>query len=123
MGDCQGSAGAHSSTPAGSIAIVAHGGVGALLLCWLKNVPISRLEDRPGQGNFFVSSVPAGNSYTVGARSMIRMARTDRVGTWALCCLPYAGRLVLGDTDSKAEPPCDRFHTSDVLGSKIRSPW
>jgi broad specificity phosphatase PhoE len=42
------------TTPAGSIAIVAHGGVGALLLCWLKNVPISRLEDQPGQGHFLV---------------------------------------------------------------------
>jgi len=42
------------STPTGAIAIVAHGGVGALLLCWLKGVPISRLEDQPGQGHFFV---------------------------------------------------------------------
>jgi broad specificity phosphatase PhoE len=40
-------------TPTGAIAIVAHGGVGALLLCWLKGVPISRLEDQPGQGHFF----------------------------------------------------------------------
>lgn len=32
----------------GDIAIVSHGGVGALLLCHLKSVPISRTEDQPG---------------------------------------------------------------------------
>jgi len=39
----------------GDIAIVAHGGVGALLLCHLKGVPISRCEDQPGEagGNVF----------------------------------------------------------------------
>jgi broad specificity phosphatase PhoE len=35
---------------AGDIAVVSHGGVGALLLCWLKACPISRTEDQPGQG-------------------------------------------------------------------------
>ena len=34
----------------GDIAIVSHGGVGALLLCHLKGVPISRTEDQPGDG-------------------------------------------------------------------------
>jgi broad specificity phosphatase PhoE len=34
----------------GDVAIIAHGGVGALLLCHLKGVPISRTEDQPGQG-------------------------------------------------------------------------
>ena len=34
----------------GDIAIVSHGGVGALLLCHLKGVPISRIEDQPGDG-------------------------------------------------------------------------
>lgn len=34
----------------GDIAIVSHGGVGALLLCFLKGVPISRVEDQPGGG-------------------------------------------------------------------------
>jgi broad specificity phosphatase PhoE len=34
----------------GDVAIIAHGGVGALLLCHLKHVPISRAEDQPGQG-------------------------------------------------------------------------
>ena len=39
----------------GDIAIVSHGGVGALLLCHLKGVPISRSEDQTGGGggNFF----------------------------------------------------------------------
>lgn len=35
---------------AGDIAIVAHGGVGALLLCHLSGVAISRALDQPGQG-------------------------------------------------------------------------
>lgn len=39
-----------ASAPAGDLAIVAHGGVGALLLCHLKGVPIRRAEDQPGQG-------------------------------------------------------------------------
>ena len=34
----------------GDIAIVAHGGVGALLLCHLKGIPITRAEDQPGDG-------------------------------------------------------------------------
>ena len=39
----------------GDIAIVSHGGVGTLLLCHLKGVPISRSEGQPGGGggNFF----------------------------------------------------------------------
>ena len=36
--------------PPGDIAIIAHGGVGALLLCRLKGGPISRAEDQPGEG-------------------------------------------------------------------------
>jgi broad specificity phosphatase PhoE len=36
--------------PPGDIGIVAHGAVGALLLCRLKGVPISRAEDQPGRG-------------------------------------------------------------------------
>ncbi len=32
------------------VAIVSHGGVGALLLCHLKGVPISRAYDQPGSG-------------------------------------------------------------------------
>jgi broad specificity phosphatase PhoE len=44
------------TAPPVNIAVIAHGGVGALLLCRLKGVPISRAEDQPGEGggNFFV---------------------------------------------------------------------
>ena len=44
---------------AGDIAIVSHGGVGALLLCHLKAVPISRGEDQPGEGGGNVFSFDA----------------------------------------------------------------
>jgi broad specificity phosphatase PhoE len=37
----------------GDIAIVAHGGVGTLLLCRLLEVPISRSRDQPFQGHYF----------------------------------------------------------------------
>ncbi|MBU8545125.1 MULTISPECIES: histidine phosphatase family protein [Roseomonadaceae] len=36
--------------PPGDVAIVAHGGVGALLLCHIKGIAISRAEDQPGAG-------------------------------------------------------------------------
>jgi broad specificity phosphatase PhoE len=44
------------AAPPVNMAVIAHGGVGALLLCRLKGVPISRAEDQPGEGggNFFV---------------------------------------------------------------------
>jgi broad specificity phosphatase PhoE len=44
------------AAPPVNVAVVAHGGVGALLLCRLKGVPIGRAEDQPGEGggNFFV---------------------------------------------------------------------
>ena len=38
----------------GDVAVVFHGGVGALLLCHLKGMPISRTEDQPGGGGGFV---------------------------------------------------------------------
>ncbi len=44
---------------AGDIAIVSHGGVGALLLCHLKGVPIARTEDQPGDGGGCVYSFDA----------------------------------------------------------------
>jgi broad specificity phosphatase PhoE len=49
-------AGILETAPPVNMAVVAHGGVGALLLCQLKGVPISRAEDQPGEGggNFFV---------------------------------------------------------------------
>ena len=43
----------------GDIAIVSHGGVGALLLCHLKGVSISRCEDQPGGGGGNVYSFSA----------------------------------------------------------------
>jgi broad specificity phosphatase PhoE len=44
------------AAPPVNMAVIAHGGVGALLLCKLKGVPISRAEDQPGEGggNFFI---------------------------------------------------------------------
>jgi broad specificity phosphatase PhoE len=37
----------------GAVAVVAHGGVGTLLLCALLGVPISRSHDQPAQGHWF----------------------------------------------------------------------
>lgn len=49
---------AGSQAQPGDIAIVAHGGVGALLLCHLHGVPIDRAYDQPanGGGNYFAFS-------------------------------------------------------------------
>ena len=44
----------------GDIAVISHGGVGALLLCHLKGVPISRVEDQPGAGGGCVYSLDIG---------------------------------------------------------------
>jgi broad specificity phosphatase PhoE len=44
----------------GDVAFIAHGSVGALLLCHLKDVPISRAEDQPGQGGGNVFRFDAG---------------------------------------------------------------
>jgi broad specificity phosphatase PhoE len=38
------------AAPGGDVAIISHGAVGALLLCHLKGVAISRAEDQPGTG-------------------------------------------------------------------------
>jgi broad specificity phosphatase PhoE len=38
----------------GDLAIVAHGGVGTLLMCRLSGLPISRSHDQPHQGCYFV---------------------------------------------------------------------
>jgi broad specificity phosphatase PhoE len=53
---------ASAAPGAGPIAVVSHGGVGALLLCHLKGVPISRTEDQPGAsgGNYFLLRTPKG---------------------------------------------------------------
>jgi len=43
-----------AAPPPGPIAIVSHGGVGALLLCRLIGVPISRAQDQPpGSGGYW----------------------------------------------------------------------
>ena len=39
---------------AGDLAIVAHGGVGTLLLCQLLGAPISRAKDQPHQGHYWI---------------------------------------------------------------------
>ena len=46
---------AEQDTTPGNVAIVAHGGVGALLLARLSDAPISRRHDQPGSGggNYF----------------------------------------------------------------------
>jgi broad specificity phosphatase PhoE len=45
----------HATPTERDIAIVSHGGVGTLLLCWLKGCDISRAQDQPGNGggNYF----------------------------------------------------------------------
>lgn len=45
----------------GDVAIVSHGGVGALLLCHLMGAPISRAKDQPGGGG--------GNVFAFNART------------------------------------------------------
>lgn len=44
----------------GDVAIVAHGGIGTLLLCHLANVPISQDQDQPATngGNYFAFDRP-----------------------------------------------------------------
>jgi len=48
-----------SDRTAGDVAIIAHGGVGALLLCHLLGVPVSRAMDQPGRsgGNYFAFDI------------------------------------------------------------------
>jgi broad specificity phosphatase PhoE len=45
----------------GDIAVISHGGVGALLMCHLLGVSISRDHEQPGTGggNYFLIAVPA----------------------------------------------------------------
>jgi broad specificity phosphatase PhoE len=52
-----------ATTPGtGPLVLVSHGGVGMLLLCHLKGVPISRTEAQPGTagGNYFLFHMPEG---------------------------------------------------------------
>lgn len=44
------------AAPAGDVAVVSHGGVGALLLCHLQHSPINRAADQPpGTGGHIIS--------------------------------------------------------------------
>jgi broad specificity phosphatase PhoE len=53
---------AHAAPGSGPLAVVSHGGVGALLLCHLTGQPISRAAEQPGRsgGNYFLCHVPEG---------------------------------------------------------------
>ncbi len=42
----------------GDIAVIAHGAVGTLLLCRLRDVPIARAHDQPFQGHFWSATLP-----------------------------------------------------------------
>ena len=51
---------AHVAPGVGPVAVVSHGGVGALLLCHLKGIPIARKEEQPGPsgGHYFLLRAP-----------------------------------------------------------------
>jgi broad specificity phosphatase PhoE len=53
---------ARTAPGSGPIAVVSHGGVGALLLCHLKGLPISRQEEQPGTsgGHYLLCHMPEG---------------------------------------------------------------
>jgi broad specificity phosphatase PhoE len=45
-----------AAAPSGDVAVVSHGGVGALLLCYLQDSPISRATDQPpGAGGYVLA--------------------------------------------------------------------
>jgi broad specificity phosphatase PhoE len=48
------------SSDSGDIAIVGHGGVGTLLMCWLADLPIDRVHDQPGQGHYWTYDITHG---------------------------------------------------------------
>ena len=60
----------------GDIAVVSHGGVGALLLCHLKGVPISRAEDQTGMGG--------GNLFSFDAVSRRLVSGWRRIEEWSV---------------------------------------
>ena len=55
----------------GDVAVISHGGVGALLLCHLKGVLISRAEDQPGTGGGCVFSLDIGTRGLLSGWSLI----------------------------------------------------
>ena len=48
----------------GPIVVVSHGGVGTLLLCHLKGVPISRTEEQPGGNGGPLLSLPHAHEHS-----------------------------------------------------------
>jgi len=55
----------------GDTAVISHGGVGALLLCHLKGVPISRAEDQPGAGGGCIYSLDVGTRALISGWHLI----------------------------------------------------
>lgn len=55
----------------GDIAIISHGGVGALLLCHFKGVPISRAEDQPCAGGGCIYSLDVGTRALISGWHLI----------------------------------------------------
>jgi len=53
------------------IAVISHGGVGALLLCHLKGLPITRAEDQPGAGGGCVYSLDVGTRVLISGWRLI----------------------------------------------------
>jgi broad specificity phosphatase PhoE len=62
----------------GDIAIIAHGGVGALLLCHLMGVPITRDQDQAGGGGGNVFSFNATNCHLLSGWRRIEDAFSPR---------------------------------------------
>lgn len=46
-----------SAHTGGDLAVIAHGGVGTLLLCQFLNVPIDRKYDQPSQGHYWALNI------------------------------------------------------------------
>jgi broad specificity phosphatase PhoE len=62
-----------TNAPSGDVAIVSHGGVGALLLCHLRRIPISRAADQPpGTGGYMLEFDRANWAATGGWRPIDR---------------------------------------------------
>jgi broad specificity phosphatase PhoE len=57
----------------GDVAVISHGGVGALLRCHLKGIPISRTEEQPGYGG--------GNLYSFDAMTRRLLTGWRRIET------------------------------------------
>lgn len=49
-----------SDAGSGDVAVIGHGGVGALWYCALAGLPIDRRHDQPGQGHYFTVDLGSG---------------------------------------------------------------